>query len=187
MERAGGESAQFLPGAAQVTRAPSDRPGPRASDIIVDGTTKSSDLAFPVRTPSQLNLFLLLTLLLASCSALQDSPPALPQAFSRPQLTIANYWHSMLEHRLMSALECFVESGSDGVEHMLRLPDLVELRCRDFRVADRGRGVVDVTYIVEYRVSMGDSLREFPSGDRLCLTQSGWKIQGPLFAARRGG
>lgn len=132
-----------------------------------------------------MNLFLLLTLLLASCCALQDSPPAVPQAFARPQLTIATYWHSMLEHRLMSALECFAEAGS--VEHMLRLPDLVELRCRDFRVADRGRGVVDVTYVVEYRVSMGDSLHEFPSGDRLCLTHAGWKIQGPLFTARRGG
>ena len=132
-------------------------------------------------------LLFVLTLLLASCGSLQDSPPGLPQAFARPQITVANYWHSMLEHRLLSALECFAESGHENVDSMLRLPDLVELRCRDFRVADRGRGVVDVTYVVEYRVSMGDSLREFASGDRLCLTRSGWKIQGPLFAARRGG
>jgi len=133
------------------------------------------------------NQFLILALLLVSCGSLQDSPRDVPLAFARPQTTVANYWHSMLEHRLLSALDCFVEYGSEDMDHMLHLPDLVELRCRDFRVSDRGRGVVDVMYTVEYRVSMGDSLRTFPSGDRLCLTRSGWKIRGPIFAARRGG
>ena len=132
-----------------------------------------------------MNLLLLLTLLLASCSSLRDSPVDLPRAFARPQTTVATYWHSMLEHRVVSTLECFAASGPGDVENMLRLPDLVELRCRDFDVVDRGRGVVDVTYTVEYRVGMGDSLREFRSGDRLCLTRSGWKIQAPIIAPSR--
>lgn len=127
---------------------------------------------------------LLLLLLLASCTPLRDSPRQVPAAFVRPQSTVANYWHSMLEHRLLSALECFVDSERDDTECMLRLPDLVELRCRDFRVSDRGRGLVDVTYTVEYRVGMGDSLNRFPSGDRLCLTRDGWKIKNPLLNLR---
>jgi len=130
------------------------------------------------------NILLLLPLLLALLGAMRDSPRDLPEAFARPQTTVANYWHSMIEHRPSSALECFVESSNEDAEQMLTLPDLVELRCRDFTVAQRGRGLVDVTYLVEYRVGMGDSLRRFPSGDRLCLTQDGWKIQHPLYVRR---
>jgi len=91
----------------------------------------------------------------------------------------------MLEHRHRDALECFAGADPEECSDMLPLPDLVELRCRDFRIADRGRGVVDVLYTVEYRVSMGDSLNRFPSGDRLRLTRGGWKIQQPVFVARR--
>jgi hypothetical protein len=59
----------------------------------------------------------------------------------------------------------------------------LELRVRDFRVADRGRGQVDVAYKVEYRVAMGDSLEHFETGDRLSLTHTGWKIDRPILVA----
>jgi hypothetical protein len=90
----------------------------------------------------------------------------------------------MLEHRHRDALECFVDASADATG-MLGLPDLVELRPRDFTVADRGSGIVDVTYSVEYRPSMGDSLQRFPTGDRLELTGGGWKIARPLLVASR--
>jgi hypothetical protein len=112
-----------------------------------------------------------------------DSPRTLPEHFALPQSTIARYWHSMLEHRHLSALQCFLHATGEGVERMLPLPDLVELRVRDFRVADRGRGQVDVAYKVEYRVAMGDSLEHFETGDRLSLTHTGWKIDRPILVA----
>ena len=93
-----------------------------------------------------MNILLLLPLLLALLGAMRDSPRDLPEAFARPQTTIANYWHSMIEHRHSSALECFAESSNEDADQMLTLPDLVELRCRDFTVAQRGRGLVDVTW-----------------------------------------
>ena len=124
---------------------------------------------------------LLLPLLTALCGALQDGPGRLPESYAYPQSTIASYWHSMLEHRHLSALQCFTDASPQEVEQMLPLPDLVELRCRDFRIEDRGRGQVDVIYRVEYRVAMGEPLAGFETGDRLCLTNGGWKIDRPLF------
>ena len=94
---------------------------------------------------------LLLPVLLALLGSLWDSAPEPPEAYARPQTTIANYWHCMLERRHLSALECFVHYTPADANAMLSLPDMVELRCRDFKVADRGRGIVDVTYTVEYR------------------------------------
>jgi hypothetical protein len=129
---------------------------------------------------------LLLPMLLALLGSLRDSASEPPEAYARPQTTVANYWHCMLERRHLSALECFAHFTPADANEMVPLPDMVELRCRDFAVADRGRGIVDVTYTVEYRVGMGDSLRRFTSGDRLCLTRGGWKIERPLFAARAG-
>jgi hypothetical protein len=128
-------------------------------------------------------LFLPLFAVLSGMSP--DSPRELPEAYALPQATIAQYWHSMLEHRHEAALACYADSDPAESADMLSLPDLVELRCRDFRVADRGRGIVDVLYTVEYRVAMGDSLNHFRSGDRLRLTREGWKIQQPVFVARR--
>ena len=110
-----------------------------------------------------------------------DTPPRVPYAYARPQDTIDSYWHSMLEHRHRSALDCFTDASYADVERMLPLPEMVELRCRDYQVADRGRGAVDVLYTVEYRVGMGDSLARFATGDRLHFTNRGWKIHQPLF------
>jgi hypothetical protein len=132
-----------------------------------------------------MNRRLLWSLLVLLLGVTPDSSKELPEAFARPEFTIARYWHSMLEHRHVAALECFADFHPRESSEMLRLPDLVELRCRDFRLTDRGRGVVDVLYTVEYRVSMTDSLNRFPSGDRLRLTRGGWKIQQPVFLARR--
>lgn len=126
------------------------------------------------------NPLLLLTLVVACLGSFRDSPDAIPAAYAQPQVTISNYWHAMLERRHLSALSCFVAYTPADVGNMLPLPELVELRCRDFQVRDRGRGQVDVTYTVEYRVAMGRPLSRFPSGDRLCLTRGGWKIQRPL-------
>jgi hypothetical protein len=117
-----------------------------------------------------------------------DSPGEVPYGyFYRPQDTIATYWHSMIERRHLQALDCFADTSPKDVHQMLGLPDLVELRCRDFEVADRGRGIVDVAYTVEYRVSMGDALAQFRTGDRLIFTPRGWRISAPLLMAGRGG
>jgi hypothetical protein len=117
---------------------------------------------------------------LACCAAL-DAPRELDDAFRTPQSTVSSYWHRMVERRHESALDCFLGGGSAGdAASMLHLPDMVELRCRDFRLEWRGRGIVDVAYDVEYRVSFDDSLARFPTGDRLRFTRSGWKIERPL-------
>ncbi len=129
-----------------------------------------------------MNPIFLLTLGVAFLGLFRDSPRNIPVAYARPQVTISSYWHAMLERRHLSALQCFAEYSPADVDEMLPLPELVELRCCDFRVRDRGRGQVDVTYTVEYRVAMGSPLSRFASGDRLCLTRSGWKIQRPLSA-----
>jgi hypothetical protein len=101
-----------------------------------------------------------------------------------PQSTLMSYWHRMLEHRHSEALECFV-GGTKDAAGMLSLPSFVELRCRDFDLQWRRGSTVDVSYKVEYRVAMGDSLQRFPTGDRLVLTAQGWKISHPLLFAGR--
>ena len=113
-----------------------------------------------------------------------DAPAAVPATFLHPQDTIASYWHSMIEGRGFSALECFAASRPSDVQQMMALPELVELRCVDFEIADRGRGSVDVVYTVQYRTRMGEALAGFRTGDRLILTQQGWKIAMPLLMAR---
>ena len=113
-----------------------------------------------------------------------DSRIPVADCFATPQATISSYWHRMIERRHADALECFVD-GTRDVTGMLGLPDLVELRTRDFDVHWRGGGIVDVAYNVEYRVAMGDSLQKFPTGDQLELTGSGWKISRPLLVAAR--
>ena len=90
----------------------------------------------------------------------------------------------MIERRPFAALECFAAAKPTDVTQMMALPDLVELRCVDFEIADRGRGSVDVAYTVQYRTHMGDSLAAFRTGDRLILTHQGWKISMPLLMAR---
>lgn len=123
---------------------------------------------------------LLLPVLVAVCGTLIDSPPVLPLAFAKPQNTIASYWHRMIERRHDEALQCFTEAVPQDVGTMLALPSLVELRCLDFRISNRSRGRADVRYTVEYRVSLTDSLARFDTGDRLHLTNRGWKIERPL-------
>lgn len=124
----------------------------------------------------------LLTVLLGPAS---DHRMTVPTDFATPQSTVSSYWHRMIEHRHGDALECFVE-GTRDASGMLALPDLVELRARDFQVLWRRGGAVDLLYQVEYRIAMGDSLQRFSTGDRLELTGSGWKIAHPLlFASRR--
>ena len=68
---------------------------------------------------------------------------------------------------------------------MFGLPELVELRCSGFVLRWRSRGIVDVSYDVEYRIAMGESLQTFATGDRLKLTGQGWKIAQPLLLAER--
>ena len=92
----------------------------------------------------------------------------------------------MIEGRHFSALECFAASQPTEVKQMMALPDLVELRCIDFEIADRGRGSVDVSYTIQYRTQMGESLAAFRTGDRLILTHQGWKISTPLLMAKTG-
>jgi hypothetical protein len=116
---------------------------------------------------------------LLCCGAL-DAPHVLDDAFRTPEATIASYWHRMVERQHGAALECFLGGITPDPSGMLQLPDLVELRCRDFRLAWRGRGIVDVEYDVEYRVTLGDSLARFATGDRLRFVGTGWKIERPL-------
>jgi hypothetical protein len=131
--------------------------------------------------------FLLLPGLVALCGTLIDSTPELPSTFSQPQQTIAAYWHRMAERRHREALECFTRAVPDDAEMMLALPKLVELRCIDFRVGNRDSGRADVFYTVEYRVALTDPLAHFETGDRLHLTNRGWKIDRPLQLAVKGG
>lgn len=115
----------------------------------------------------------------------RDTRPGLPESFATPEATVRSYWHSMLEGRHHEALDCFLHAAPSDASSILGLPDLVELRCRDFRAHHRGAGVVDLEYRIEYRVALRDSLASFSSGDRLRLTGRGWKIAQPLlFAAR---
>lgn len=113
-----------------------------------------------------------------------DRPESVSLAYHRPQDTIASYWHRMIEGRHLQALDCFANSSPQDVRQMISLPDMVELRCRDFTIEDQGRGTVDVAYTVEYRVRMGDRLAQFRTGDRLMLTHHGWKIASPIVVAR---
>jgi len=126
---------------------------------------------------------LALVLGVALVCSLVDTRRDLPVCYATPQATIAEYWHRMIERRPHEALECFLGVVPREVSGLLQLPEVVELRCRDFRIAPRGRGVVDVEYRVEFRVALTDSLARFPTGDRLQLTASGWKIERPLLVA----
>ncbi len=126
--------------------------------------------------------YVLVPLLALSLGAALDSRTRVAECFATPQATVSAYWHRMIEHRHADALECFVE-GMGDVSGMLPLPDLVELRPRNFVLHWRRGGTVDVGYDVEYRVAMGDSLQHYPTGDQLVLTGAGWKIARPLFVA----
>jgi hypothetical protein len=113
-----------------------------------------------------------------------DRPENTSTAYNRPQDTIASYWHRMIERRHLQALECFANSTPQNVVQMVGLPNMVELRCRDFQIKDQGRGTVDVAYTIEYRIKMGDELARFKTGDRLVLTHRGWKIASPILITR---
>jgi len=106
-----------------------------------------------------------------------------PACYTTPQATVTAYWQRMIEHRMHEALDCFMGPAPRELPSMLQLPELVELRCRDFEVQERAPGVVDVNYHIEFRVTLSDSLARFPTGDRLRLTASGWKIDRPLLLA----
>lgn len=108
-----------------------------------------------------------------------------PACYITPEATVTAYWQRMIEHRFPEALECFMGPAPREATGMLQLPELVELRCRDFELQERGLGVVDVNYHIEFRVTLTDSLARFPTGDRLRLTAGGWKIERPLLLAAR--
>lgn len=128
---------------------------------------------------------LLCTSLLLLCGLARDARPDLPESFATPEATVRSYWHNMLEGRHAEALDSFLHAVPAEAANMLALPELVELRCRDFRLRHRGAGVVDLEYRIEYRVAMRDSIASFASGDRLHLTGRGWKIAQPLLFAGR--
>lgn len=131
--------------------------------------------------------FFVLPCLVALCGTLIDSTPELSATFSQPQKTIAAYWHRMAERRHADALECFTHATPTDAAMMLALPRLVELRCIDFRVNGRDGGRADVFYTVEYRVALTDPLARFETGDRVHLTNRGWKIERPLQLVVEGG
>jgi hypothetical protein len=129
---------------------------------------------------------LLLAVLLAPlCFHVLDGRASLPADYATPQSTIAAYWHRMIERRHAEALECFLGSEPGDLGHMLALPDLVELRPRDFELEFGQDGTVDVHYRIEYRITLVDSLASFATGDRLSLTSTGWKIARPLLLAAK--
>ena len=121
----------------------------------------------------------------AVCLLALDVRRERPTCYNTPQATVTEYWHRMIEHRMHEALDCFMGPAPRDMGGMLQLPALVELRCRDFDVQQRAPGVVDVNYHIEFRVGLTDSLARFPTGDRLRLTASGWKIERPLLVAAR--
>jgi hypothetical protein len=112
-----------------------------------------------------------------------DERASVLDCFSTPQSTVTVYWQRMIEGRHRDALDCFVEGNRGDLAGMLGLPELVELRCRDFRLHWLPGGQVDLNYDIEYRIAMGESLQRFASGDRLYLTGTGWKIARPLVVA----
>jgi hypothetical protein len=127
---------------------------------------------------------LLLAVLLAPlCFHVRDGRPSLPEAYATPQSTIGSYWHRMIERRHTEALDCFLGAAPGDIAHMLALPEVVELRPRDFVVEWGAGGTADVHYRIEYRITLGDSLASFATGDRLSLTSTGWKIAHPLLLA----
>jgi hypothetical protein len=117
------------------------------------------------------------------CGIQADAPRELDAAYHTPEATIASYWHRMAERRHAAALECFFGRATPDGAPMLGLPELVELRCRDFRIAWRGRGIADVEYEIEYRITLSDSLARFSTGDRMRFTAAGWRIERPLLLA----
>ncbi len=112
-----------------------------------------------------------------------DGPLAPPRSYATPQATVSSYWLRMIERRHADALDCFLQQDHHDAGSVMALPDLVELRCRDFHLRYRDQGRVDLSYIVEYRIAMGDSLAHFTTGDCLHLTGRGWKIAHPLLVA----
>lgn len=108
-----------------------------------------------------------------------------PACYTTPESTVTAYWQRMIEHRLHEALDCFMGPAPREMTGMLQLPELVELRCRDFELQEHSPGVVDLSYHIEFRVALTDSLARFPTGDRLRLTSSGWKIERPLLLAAK--
>jgi len=125
----------------------------------------------------------LVPLLLLLLGPALDERAAMLECFATPQSTVTAYWQRMIERRHRDALECFVDGNRGDFTGMLGLPDLVELRCRDFRLRWLPGGQVDLSYAIEYRIAMGESLQRFASGDRLHLTGTGWKIARPLLVA----
>lgn len=125
---------------------------------------------------------LALPFLVVLCGPMLDGLHATPASYATPQSTVSAYWCRMIERRHSEALDCFLHEDHREAGNMLALPDLVELRCRDFRLHYREQGMVDVSYKIEYRIAMGDSLARFSTGDRLQLTGEGWKISRPLLA-----
>jgi len=124
-------------------------------------------------------------LLVLVLGSLHDSHEFLPDSFASPQATVVSYWQRMIERRHGEALDCFVDGNRSGNVNMFALPELVELRCRNFELEWQPGGTVDVNYQVEYRITLGDSLARFSTGDRLSLTGSGWRIAHPLMVAAR--
>jgi hypothetical protein len=124
-------------------------------------------------------------LLVLALGSLHDGHASLPDCYASPQATVSSYWQRMIERRHSEALECFLDGGQDFGAGLLALPDLVELRCRDFHVEWMPDGTADVSYQVEYRITLSDSLNRFPTGDRVNLTGNGWRIAHPLMMASR--
>lgn len=130
--------------------------------------------------------FLALGLLLVlACGPARDAASILSPDHVSPEATVRAYWLHMLQQEYDAALRCFADYHPAGVPAMQALPPLVELHCRDFVRRESEAGRVDLSYRIEYRTVMGDTLASFPTGDRLSWTQSGWKIARPLLFAGR--
>jgi hypothetical protein len=132
-----------------------------------------------------MNKLVFAPLLVLVLGSLHDSHELLPESFASPQATVTSYWQRMIERRHAEALDCFVDGNRVESFEMFTLPDLVELRCRNFALEWQPGGSVDVSYQVEYRITLSDSLARFSTGDRLDLTGSGWRISRPLLVATR--
>ena len=112
-----------------------------------------------------------------------DKPKKIEPEFATPQKTIEYYWENLANNDYQKALTCFTDYSPENYnkKDILPLPDIDSLKVDSIiKIKKEGKKQVVLYYRVSFYSKRQKLTKTIITGDRLILTDSGWKIKDVL-------
>jgi hypothetical protein len=123
-------------------------------------------------------IFILLFLFL--CCTNKDEPAEKPlnPLYETPQKSIETYWNALFEKRYKDAMACFVDFEEEefDINELIPIPDMDSLWIDSVFFLEMRDDKAEIHYFVSFILTEDEDIKTIITGDKLKLTDDGWKI-----------